>query len=189
MLENNSLNQDELNFCASATHMQCWLWGLDIRHHDGNLLIKKGFCRHRSRVEKESSCYEMCLPCNSRLLLWGFGLALIDSKPFESDGFGIYLNRYRFHPIQITLHKDHELPFCPDNLNREENKSNHDKRRCFELLLKTASWISSYERWIDEELSFRYRQKCQELFGSDDEIWKKALSPHGTKLKICYQKL
>ena len=43
---------------------QCWCWGQDIRHPDGNLLLTHGFVRERHESDKDLSRYriEVSLP-------------------------------------------------------------------------------------------------------------------------------
>jgi hypothetical protein len=181
LLSNHSeayLSLEDEKIGATATHMQCWFWGLDVKHPEGNILIKRGFRRYRAPKGKDaSSCYELHIPDRKRLLLWGFGLALV-----EDNNCGIYLNRYKFRPVQIVLQKPRTPIFHPEELQLTDCKGTLEWKRCLELLSNAVSWIVAYEKWIEEEMSARYRQRCQELFDSDDEIWK--TSPISTWSKV-----
>ena len=63
---------------------QCWCWGQDIRHPDGNLLLTHGFVRERHESEKDLSRYRTHPASSlghppstkegSGIVLWAFGL-------------------------------------------------------------------------------------------------------------------
>ena len=44
---------------------QCWCWGQDIRHPEGNLLLTHGFVRERHDTEKDLSRYTLLPPAPS----------------------------------------------------------------------------------------------------------------------------
>lgn len=162
------LPSSQEEFCAETMHMQCWFWGCDIKHPNGNLLLRNGFCRHRPPEGSEgSSCYFKNLPDEKRLLLWGFGLALIDIH-----SSGIYVNRYKFRPIAIQLPEDNSIPYRPEHLNAATDENQEDWSRSILLLADAVSWIVSYEKWISVELGNGYRRVCQRAFQSESLIWK-----------------
>jgi hypothetical protein len=59
---------------AELLHLQCWLWGCDIRRAGGNLLLEYGFSRQRPPSGAVgSSAYLMALESGTHVVLWGFG--------------------------------------------------------------------------------------------------------------------
>lgn len=111
---------------------QCWCWGQDIRHPEGNLLLEGGFIRERHPTERDLSRY-----AQPPVVLWAFGLF------FE----GLWLLRQDFKvrlapaetPPDIWTVRDATLiwPTTED-----------EGERLRERLTRACAWIASYEESI-----------------------------------------
>lgn len=111
---------------------QCWCWGQDIRHSDGNLLLAHGFVRERHATEKDLSRY-----CKLPATLWAFGL-FYDGLWLLRQDFKIRLAPSETPPDIWTV-RDAELlyPATPD-----------DGERLREKLRAACLWIAAYEESI-----------------------------------------
>jgi hypothetical protein len=125
-------------------NQQCWLWGLDVKRADGNLLLLYGFERLRPPIgESGSSQYTLTLSGDLRVMLWGFGM-------YFGGKHGIYLNRFDFVPRsaepagQWQAQAMTSLPRCKDRA----------------LLPATLRWIGDYERWVASTAGLPYRRSC-----------------------------
>ena len=125
-------------------HQQCWLWGQDVRHFDGNLLLKFGFERFRPPADITASTqYSLSLSESLMVRLWGFGFA------YGTREEQVYINRYDFRP-RLMLHDSDRweppstpLPPATDRW----------------LFVAALRWIVSYERKIAKDQGKSYRNK------------------------------
>jgi hypothetical protein len=155
MMQNVVSHMDRRSFLAlqrriarkgqKLLHLQCSLWGDDVRREEGNLLLKHGFERHRPpRRVNGCSQYILELAENRRVCLWGFGL-------FYGEQSGIYVGRYEFKPRVACLRRNVWTP--------EEFKTGPSLPSTL-LLEEAVRWIASYERWIDSVCGSSYRHIC-----------------------------
>ncbi len=142
---------------AEMLHLQCWLWGCDIRRPRGNLLLEYGFSRQRPPVGATgSSAYMKTTDGGVVIVLWGFG-AFCGSP---TNG-GVYLNRYEFNPEYIPRMDTQRLPWLPDQMRGtvipyETEVQQRMQRQFFTLL----EWIAQYESWVRHSCGIEYRQQC-----------------------------
>ena len=125
-------------------HLQCWLWGQDIRRTEGNLLLAFGFERKRPPEEIGGSTqYLLKLKAQFVVRLWGFGFA------YGPRNEQIFVNRYDFRPRLLFGDRDRweppseDLPFAPNSI----------------LLESAARWIASYEVRVTEQAGKAYRDQ------------------------------
>jgi len=126
-------------------HQQCWLWGQDIRRKEGNVLIDRGFRRVRPPEGVEgSSQYTLPLCEEKHVRLWGFGI-------YYGAEQGVYLNRFAFRPLEVSLAGDVWTPkaFAALPVSRD-----------FKTIAGVVRWIVAYEAGVQEELGVAYRMRC-----------------------------
>jgi hypothetical protein len=126
-------------------HQQCWLWGQDIRHKEGNVLLQEGFVRRRPPEGLEgSSQYTLRLSESVHVRLWGFGF-------FYGGSEGIYLNRYAFTPLSARLSDDVWTPKPFARLCLSQN---------FIAIAEAVRWIAHFEKTVQTGMGIDYRNRC-----------------------------
>lgn len=148
------------SFATALLHLQCWSWGCDIRNSSGNILLKQGFDRVQPPKEvRGSSCYSTSLPSDNTVLLWGFGVAILDNMT-SIKRTGIYLNRYNFEPCLIEAPREPiHAPAQLVHLNKN-NDNNKPWSEAICLLVLLTSWIASYEETVETQWGDAYRLSC-----------------------------
>jgi hypothetical protein len=136
-------------------HAQCWAWGRDVRHAEGNLLLRYGFERLRHSEEVSGSSQYTTRWEGLTVRLWGFGIYIGREQ-------GIYMNRFEFQPRTAVLAD----AWAPEQLS--PGARSHD----IALLLAFLRWVCSYEQWIDQTQGRAYRKSVLAQFGKLPE------SPH-----------
>lgn len=135
-------------------HQQCWCWGADIRHAEGNLLLAHGFTRARySGPGAGSSRYERTVGIGATIFLWGFGAAygVVGTS-------AVFIDRYDPTPMLVSSaeacrgwHQRHDVrgsrrPACWADANRQRL-----------LFVALCRWISGYERWVARVAGIAHR--------------------------------
>lgn len=137
---------------SSLLHAQCWAWGQDIRHHEGNLLLRYGFERLRPPNHLSGCSQYTCTREGVTIRLWGFGVYIGQTQ-------GMYLNRFEFMP----RHAKRADAWTPAQVG-------HGPRlRDPELLLTFLRWICDFESWVEETVGRRYRQAVLLSFAKHSE--------------------
>ena len=120
---------------------QCWCWGQDIRHPEGNLLLKHGFVRERHESDKDLSRYAFPLaPARQgEVVLWAFGL-FYDGTWLLRQDFKI-----RLAPSESTA--------SPDIWTVRDAETHYpatveEGERLREKLCAACLWIADYEETI-----------------------------------------
>lgn len=144
---------------AALMHQQCWLWGQDVKRPRANVLLDYGFTRHRApEEERNRGCtgYELLLPGERAIVLWGFGLFLGDR-----DLGGMYVKRYGFSPkllkesrLQLPIWQSGQLPKILTA------RTPNEWRQLMTLLVAALRWVSEYEAWVIESRGPAYRRHC-----------------------------
>lgn len=142
---------------AKLMHHQCWFFGRDIWHPDGNLLIRYGFERFGvSPGEKGGNAYRLEIGDSRQLVVWGFGVFF-----GAAERGGIFIKRYDFEPLLLkkarfekpVFHCD-KLPFhCAPRTEKEFSKS-------VSLAAELIAQIQLYEKWIDRTCGKAWREEC-----------------------------
>lgn len=126
---------------AKLLNLQCWLWGQDIKHTEGNLLLQIGVQRLRPPSGMNGcSQYTAMLASGAVLKLWGFGI-------YFGAEQGCYLNRYEFIPRRAAR-IDCWTPAAYQRAPRGASIA---------LLPEALRWIANYERWVLKEFGSTYR--------------------------------
>lgn len=142
---------------APLLNQQCWCWGQDIRHPEGNLLLRYGFERHRPPdPTRGSSVYRLPLTPERTVILWGFGVLYA-----QVGAGGLFLADSDF-TLHITadmsplaaVHTLAELPGL------HPPQTPQEWQRTWMQAATLLHWISTYERWVSATYSQGYRQTC-----------------------------
>ena len=144
---------------AELLHLQCWLWGCDIRRAGGNLLLEYGFSRQRPPSGAfGSSAYLMALESGTHVVLWGFGAFY--GNPAEG---GVYLRRYEFTPVWTAPLNAQRLPWLPDQIHPADIPPEPETRqRMHRQFVALLEWIAQYEMWVRHTYGLAYRRRCAE---------------------------
>lgn len=138
-------------------HHQCWFFGRDILHPDGNLLLRYGFERFKAASGKDgTNRYRFAGDKSVEVDLWGFGL-------FYGNGTsgGLFIRRYDFNPRLFEHGKLGSRIFKFDHLpvNRLP-VTEPEIANAKQLTVDAISWILSYEDWIENTCGKDWRRKC-----------------------------
>lgn len=144
------------SFGELLLHHQCWFFGRDIHHPQGNLLIRYGFERCTAAEKTGSNCYRLRGEEPFEINLWGWGIF------FGSDALGaIFIKRFDFRPrlfengkLHAPVFKSETLP--PNRLPRED----FEVKTARHLTVDFIRWIVRYEDWIENECGKSWRRKC-----------------------------
>ena len=133
-----------------------WCWGCDVRHDDGNLLITYGAEKRSSPNPRFHSAYTFKVGQQSILNLWGWGIWI--AHPSQGS---LFISRSRFRvtysatpTLKPQAWQVHDLP--PMRGIRSESQS----EAAYVLLATALHWISSYERWLWEQVKPTYREQA-----------------------------
>lgn len=153
------------DFYASGTrrlgeklmHHQCWFFGRDIWHPNGNLLIKYGFERFGvPEGAKGGNAYRRVTDDGREMIVWGFGMFLGDR-----DRGGVFLKRYDFRPflmrqasIRLPLWRAEDLPF------HHPPRTETDRAFGARMTAQLIAEILEYEKWIGPEAGKSWRGDC-----------------------------
>lgn len=137
---------------------QFWLFGADIRHPEGNLLLELGFRRHRAAHSSPgSSCYVWCREALS-IHLWGFGCCLTTSGMDR-----IYLSRHRAMTYRMSELVVLEALSSVTQLDDHCRGARPAEPRHEAALFR---WFADYERQIHARVGQRAREATLERYGS-----------------------
>ncbi len=142
---------------AELLHLQCWLWGCDIRRPEGNLLLEYGFSRQRPPAGAAgSSAYLWKAEPDIAIVLWGFGAFC--GSPVNG---GVYLRRYEFAPRYVPRIEMRRLPWLPDQVRAAVIPAEPDvQRQMGQQFTSLLEWIARYETWVLESCGLEYRRQC-----------------------------
>ena len=147
---------------------QCWLWGQDVRHAPGNLLLQYGFDRARAPHDViGASAYQLRLlpddicPRERVVALWGFGLWYGEAD--EGDQSGIFIGRAAFEPRWSATALPPRSAWSPAPIHAATRAPQlKTERQQARVLLKGAlSWIASYENWALARVG--ETERCRQL--------------------------
>jgi hypothetical protein len=122
-------------------------WGHDVRHPEGNALVRHGMVKTRSLGLSATSCYSMDWE-NGRIDLHG----AVASWTAPEGGTGCIFSRDRG---RIDLWQE-SAPPIPGRQHGEAGS--HDERwAAFQPFLR---WLVGYEQWVNQDLGEDYRHSC-----------------------------
>lgn len=129
---------------STLLNQQCWLWGQDVRRAEGNLLLELGFERVRPPAGQQGCTQYTRADADGELRLWGFGC-------YHRQATGVYLNRYAFAPLAVTLQEDvWAVASIPDSTEAAD---------CSRLAA-TVRTLASLEQQIQQATGLDYRARC-----------------------------
>ncbi len=130
---------------AQLLHVQCWLWGQDVRRSAGNLLVEQGFARLPAPAGVTGCTqYTRVLQCGACLRLWGFGFLFAEAE-------GVFLRRYEFVPRRVPEVVD---TWAAMELNRCE------VCREFRLVARALWEVARMEAAVQAAEGVEYRRRC-----------------------------
>ncbi len=138
-------------------HHQCWFFGRDIFHPDGNLLIRYGFERLKAPNRKVgTNRYRIANEGAYEMNLWGFGMFY----GARNTG-GVFIRRYDFTPrlsdrgsLDSRVFRSEQLP-----ANRLPS-TNAEIGQALRLTREAIDWIIDYENWVESECGKTWRGRC-----------------------------
>lgn len=133
---------------------QCWCWGRDIAHPEGNLFLRLGMCQFRpAHGEGTHTAYTGRVADDGVVWLWGFGLLY-----WLPDYGGLFLRRNRFEPLLVSEPLDGPV-HQPERLGpMVRPQTARQKAAAVTLLRHAAGWMANYEHWVAETFGSRYRE-------------------------------
>jgi hypothetical protein len=144
LLNNPSVS---LNDAARGLAQQMVFWGHDVRHPDGNLLVRFGLARAPSPGLTGTSCYQMpweggCVELHGAVASW--------TAPAGGEGCLFCRDLGR---IDLWTGDQPPIP------GRQRGHSGKHQER-WEAVLPLLRWLVSYETWISEILGDSWRAGC-----------------------------
>jgi hypothetical protein len=151
---------------------QLWFLGHDIRHAEGNALVRFGFERERSTDGGGTTCYRLALrdEPGEELLCWGFALYCGRATARAADAerattsatrlaspAGVLLMRQAasarlvWPMMRLPLHKPSELP----RLDMPQTEWEHRQLRAG--VVRLARQLARYEAWAERTLGIAHR--------------------------------
>lgn len=149
---------------------QLWFLGQDIRHPDGNALVRFGFERVRPSETGGTTCYRLAADAasNQALVVWGFALysGRVGERPDDpvrsgrgGAPSGVLLFRHAasarlvWPAMRLPLHKPSELPRLVAPRTPEEQGELRDG------LVRLAQQLRHYEEWTRGALGSTHRTR------------------------------
>lgn len=123
-------------------NLQHWLWGCDVRHPRGNLLLDWGLRRVPVPPDcRAPSLYLAELQGGLTVFLRGFGTVIA-----SPEVGGIFLSRYLPQPEWMPTFDCETLPFVPAQLPHRRSPSSLETDQIRHLLVRFFDWIADWER-------------------------------------------
>ena len=147
---------------AATLDLTLWCLGCDVRHPDGNLLVRRGLVRlpppHDTRPA--ATMYAACTADGGEvsLAVWGFGL-FVGSR---TAGRGLLVRRHADAGARLTRRPRLAAPaWRPDQLPPADPvRGPDDGAAAAQLLATVASHLAEYERWVASCCGPAYRAAC-----------------------------
>jgi hypothetical protein len=132
---------------ADLCDQQFWLFGRDIHHHEGNLLLEAGFERWRAGSGRPTQ-YVFDGSSNS-VGLWGFGLVWIS----HDKGRSLFVSR----DGEFTLADVSVVPKIrePWKAGRRLNLAGQPEP---DAVSEVCGWFADYETWVIETAGLDHRR-------------------------------
>lgn len=151
-----------VSMATALLDQQLWCWGQDIKHAEGNLLLRHGFARLEPPEEHRcSSLYRLCSPMGSRVMLRGFGVF------YGEDGTGgVFVRREHFSPMLTARDDLLTPPWWPEDLPALRFPDAGEVPKWRYLSCTLLRWIRFYESWIEKTVGLAYRSGTLERWES-----------------------
>jgi hypothetical protein len=132
---------------AEMMDRECSLWGADVKHEGGNLLVRHGFERHPPANGVGSSCY--VLPhAGATIVLRGYGCFYRTAAHGE-----VFIPRFDFVPRYTACPGEPVEAIVPAYAERHVRPGAREWEAVGGLFLRALHWIGHYERWVCTELA------------------------------------
>lgn len=136
-----------LNDAARGLAQQMVFWGHDVRHADGNALVRFGLVRAPSPGLTGTSCYQMPWE-GGRIELHG----AVASWTAPADGMGCVFCR-DLGRVDLWTGDQPPVP------GRQRGHSGNAEER-WQAVLPLLRWLLTYEIWVSENLGDPWRVAC-----------------------------
>lgn len=142
---------------AKLLNEQCWCWGADIRHRDGNLLLTYGFRRDRAPAPTVGSNMYSYHPTPTQVIvLWGWGMFY-----GETTTGGLFMGRNGFAPMITNTPTISTPVFSSEALpTLKIPKSEKEYQIAGQLTGNALRWIAHYETWVVATAGEEHRLAC-----------------------------
>lgn len=135
-----------------------WCLGRDVKHAQGNLLLRYGLTRERPpEGHRGQSVYTARLPGGGSLRLWGFGVVC------GVGGVAVFIARDGFTPRLVDLASMEWPVFEAERLHAAcawEPLTAHAQQACRASVAVMADWLAGYEQWISVGVGLAWRSEC-----------------------------
>ena len=162
---------------ATLVDLQFWFLGHDIKHAEGNALVRFGFERVATDTVGGTTCYVLPLPTvepsRRQLVCWGFAAYVGPTRAGATDGpecgptgahaDGVLVARHARTPLLLRaplilpLHRLCDLPRGEAPRSREEWSAAHAGGAA------AAAVFADYERWAGATLGEAHRDRALAL--------------------------
>ena len=162
---------------ATLVDLQFWFLGHDIKHAEGNALVRFGFERVATDTVGGTTCYVLPLPTvepsRRQLVCWGFAAYVGPTRAGATDGpecgptgahaDGVLVARHARTPLLLRaplilpLHRLCDLPRGEAPRSREEWSAAHGG------VAAAAAVFADYERWAGATLGEAHRDRALAL--------------------------
>jgi hypothetical protein len=162
---------------ATLVDLQFWFLGHDIKHAEGNALVRFGFERVATDTVGGTTCYVLPLPTAEpiprQLVCWGFAAYVGPTRSGATDGpdggptgahaDGVLVARHTRTPLllrvplMLPLHRLCDLPRGEAPRSREEWSAAHAG------VAAAAAVFADYERWASATLGEAHRDRALAL--------------------------
>ena len=162
---------------ATLVDLQFWFLGHDIKHAEGNALVRFGFERVATDTVGGTTCYVLPLPTvepsRRQLVCWGFAAYVGPTRagatdgpecgPTGAHGDGVLVARHARTPLLLRaplilpLHRLCDLPRGEAPRSREEWSAAHAG------VAAAAAVFADYERWAGATLGEAHRDRALAL--------------------------
>jgi len=132
-----------------------WCIGQDVRHPDGNLLVRRGCARDAlPKGSVGTSAYSAALAGGATLTLWGFGALLVPAGRAQA----VFFERALLRPQLVNMRHVSWPLFETAALGPLRPPVDVAEARLARLSAAAlAAWLSEYEAWLAGEVGTAYR--------------------------------
>jgi hypothetical protein len=133
-----------------------WCLGRDVKHPEGNLLLRSGLTRERPpEGQQGQSVYTATLAGGGSLKLWGFGVLC------EGGDAAVFIARDGFTPRLVDVASMEWPVFEAERLQAASAPLTfQEQRACRASVAVLAEWLARYEQWVADGVGLSWRSEC-----------------------------
>jgi hypothetical protein len=140
---------------TTLLNQQIWCWGCDVKHPEGNLMLRCGFERRRPpRGIMGCSQYQLKMKRHRMIRLWGWGVL------YCREGEGLFIQRYLFMPQTVNAAGLAQRIWMPQQIAPRMPRDSTERAAASSRLAELCDWIDGYERWVRKACGLHYRIDC-----------------------------